>query len=289
VVCATPVQASGIFAPTAWRRGFADEIHRRPSRLPLGADGTRKHGYHRVNAWGETTLRFPGGHREYEVRVMSNETLINREFITRRMTTDDPWCSSHGSASGSEDLGAGMIYYALAYSLKARVCVCLGSGGGFVPRLMRQAQRDLNLVASRTILVDGSDQVDPAKKKIWGSPDWTSHDSAFRTNFPDIEIVLELTENAFDGFFRVQGMSIDFLHIDADHHYEGVRRDWDLYSTLLSGRGVVTLHDTVNFREPCGVPRLLEEIRDQGEYEIINFPISYGTAILKKRQDNGRK
>ena len=41
------------------------------------------------------------------------------------------------------DLAAGMIYYSLAYSLKARTCVNLGSGGGFVPRMLRQAQRDL--------------------------------------------------------------------------------------------------------------------------------------------------
>ena len=78
-------------------------------------------------------------------------------------------------------------------------------------------------------------------------------------------------------------MQIDFLHIDADHHYEGVKLDWELYRTLVPASGIITLHDTVNFRPPCGVGQLLAEIQEQGEYEMVNFPIRYGTAILRKR------
>ena len=85
---------------------------------------------------------------------MPVNTLVNKDFITSMLTVDDPWCSSHGADNGSEDLGAGLLYYSLAYSIRARTCVCLGSGGGFVPRLMRQAQRDLDLEGGRTILVD---------------------------------------------------------------------------------------------------------------------------------------
>ncbi len=213
---------------------------------------------------------------------MPVNTLLNKQFITSALTVDDPWCSSHGSADGSEDLGAGMLYYSLAYALKARTCVCLGSGGGFVPRLMRQAQRDLDLQDSRTILVDGAQQVSEERKEIWGSPGWVSEDSTFRTNYPEVEIVLKLTEAAFEEFFLPNGISIDFLHIDADHHYAGVKRDWDLFRTLVSERGVITLHDTVNYREPCGVPQLVEEIRQSGEYEVVNFPIAYGTAVVKR-------
>ena len=215
---------------------------------------------------------------------MSGSSLLNKEFIQSHLTADDPWCFSHGSGNGSEDLGAGILYYGLAYALSAKTCVCLGSGGGFVPRLMKQAQRDLDLEDSRTILVDGADKVAPAKKKIWGSPSWQSEDSLFRINYPDVEVILDLTENAFDDFFK--SVSIDFLHIDADHHYEGVKRDWDLYGSLVSPNGIITLHDTVNYREPCGVYQLLEEIQAEGRYEMIKFPIAYGTAVLRKRQDS---
>lgn len=215
------------------------------------------------------------------------ESLLNREFITTYLTGPDTWTKSHGSEKGSVDLAAGMIYYSLAYALKAKICVNLGSGGGFVPRMMRQAQRDLNLEPSRTILVDGGENVPQSKKDIWGSPAWLPEDSWFRTNYPDIEIMIGLTERMFYEYFVPNQIRIDYLHIDADHHYEGVKLDWDLYSTLVPDDGVITLHDTVNYRPPCGVPQLVQEIREEGKYSVINFPIKYGTAIVKKNPERG--
>lgn len=208
-------------------------------------------------------------------------SLVDKNFITTYLTADDSWCTGHGS-DGGEDLGAGMLYYALAYSLRSQTCVCLGSGGGFVPRLMRQAQRDLDLEGSRTILVDGAPQVRQERKEIWGSPDWLAEDSTFRRNYPDVEIVLSLTRDAVEEYFVPNGVVIDYLHIDADHHYDGVKLDWDLYSPLVDGGGVITLHDTVNFREPCGVPQLIEEIRQDRNYSLLDFPIKYGTAVVRK-------
>jgi predicted O-methyltransferase YrrM len=41
----------------------------------------------------------------------------------------------------------------------------------------------------------------------------------------------------------VSGKKFDFILIDADHSYDGVKRDFDLYSPLLSERGIVVLHD----------------------------------------------
>lgn len=213
---------------------------------------------------------------------MSVTTLLNKNFITSMLTADDPWCSSHGSDNGSEDLSAGLLYYALAYSTRARTCVCLGSGGGFVPRLMRQAQRDLGIPGARTLLVDGAQQVSRERKDVWGSPYWLDEGSTFRTHYPEIELVLKLTEDAFNQVFVPGKIQIDYLHIDADHHYDGARRDWDLYRTLVPNNGVITLHDTTNYRDPCGVPQLVDEIRESGEYDIVNFPLAYGTAIARR-------
>ena len=213
---------------------------------------------------------------------MTAEGLLDEHFIRSVLTVDDPWCASHGSGDTSSDLGAGILYYGLAYALKARICVCLGSGGGFVPRLMRKAQRDLGLKDARTFLVDGAQEVEPERKSIWGSPDWLDEGSTFRRNFPDVEILLKLTQNAYDEDFAPAGIRIDYLHIDADHHYDGVRRDWDLYRQLVPDSGLITLHDTTNYRAPCGVPRLIDEIRAAGEFDVVNLPIAYGTAIVRK-------
>ena len=208
--------------------------------------------------------------------------LLDRAFAASELTGPDEWCTSHGAKPGAEELGAGMLYYALTYSLRAAVCVCLGSGGGFVPRMMRQAQRDLALAPSRTILVDGADAVAPEKREIWGSPTWTPADSWFRTRFPDVEVVLSLTKTAHQEVFVADGIEIDYLHIDGDHHYEGVRLDFDLFAPLVRDNGVITLHDSGNYREPCGVPQLVEELRRDGTYAVVQFPVAYGTAVVQK-------
>ena len=208
--------------------------------------------------------------------------LLDKEFITSRVTMGDPWCSSHGSGECSEDLSAGMLCYNLAYSLKAKTCLCIGSGGGFVPRLMRQAQRDLRNEGSRTILVDGAHDVPQKKKDIWGSPCWLEYGSPFRSNYPDVEILLKLTEDAHREFFIPNRIQIDFLHIDGDHHYEGAKLDWELFSPLVPDEGIITLHDTQNYREPCGVYKLVDEIRRDGRYSVIDCAIKYGTALVRK-------
>jgi hypothetical protein len=40
-------------------------------------------------------------------------------------------------------LGDGLLVYSLILFNRAKTCVCIGSGGGFIPRLMTQARKDL--------------------------------------------------------------------------------------------------------------------------------------------------
>jgi hypothetical protein len=240
----------------------------------IHADGAKLRYAHRADDLARD--RAPAGD------ALLTDSLLNSDFITSHVTGGDPWCVSHGAEEDTPELGAGILYYALAYAHRARTCVCLGSGGGYVPRLMRQAQRDLHLEDSRTFLVDGAGQVTEPDREIWGSPTWLAEDGPFRMNYPEIELRLQLTADAFHEFFEPNQVKIDYLHIDADHHYEGAKLDWDLYSTLVGPEGVITLHDTVNFRKPCGVPQLVEEISRDDRYEVVNFPISFGTAIVRK-------
>jgi predicted O-methyltransferase YrrM len=43
----------------------------------------------------------------------------------------------------------------------------------------------------------------------------------------------------------LDGRPVDFLFVDGDHSYDGVRRDVELYTPLLRDGGVVALHDIV--------------------------------------------
>ena len=60
----------------------------------------------------------------------------------------------------------------------------------------------------------------------------------------------ELAERFFDFSlekemaFVKEDIKIDYLHIDGDHSYEGVKKDFELYSTIMSENGIITIHDT---------------------------------------------
>jgi len=41
-------------------------------------------------------------------------------------------------------LGDGLLVYSVIQYMRAKTCVCLGSGGGFIPRIISQARIDLH-------------------------------------------------------------------------------------------------------------------------------------------------
>jgi len=197
--------------------------------------------------------------------------LFNQKTIDT-ILRDEKFHRSHSAAAGY--LGAGAVYYAMAYSLKAKVAVCLGSGSGFVPRLMRQAQVDCGISdESRTILVDAN-----LPGAGWGAPDYHDGESFFLQHF-DVELIAKTTRDALSDFV---GVEIDYLHIDADHSYEWARHDLLEYGKLMSKRSVITMHDARVRSHGAGVWKVLEEVSGNG-FEVVNLPIALGVAIVRTK------
>ena len=67
--------------------------------------------------------------------------------------------------------------------------------------------------------------------------------------------------------------SVDVLFIDGDHTYEGVKRDFELYSPLVKSPGLVAFHDiTPNLLDKeVEVPKFWNEIRRNYRHEEIVF------------------
>lgn len=158
-----------------------------------------------------------------------------------------PYRWTHGATD--YHLGDGLLIYSIIQLMRYKTVVCLGSGGGFIPRIMTQARFDLydqeifkgdnqiNLGdIGATYLVD-------ACNGVGGEVSYKEKDSFFIKQFTP-RFIKDTTENAFYNFFVKQDIKIDFLHIDAGHSYEDVKRDFELYSTLLSPKGMISLHDT---------------------------------------------
>ena len=70
---------------------------------------------------------------------------------------------------------------------------------------------------------------------------------------------------------------LDFLFIDGDHTYEGVKLDFEMYGKLVKSGGIVAFHDIVHhpFVPECQVERFWKEVkrryRDRTK-EIISSP-----------------
>jgi predicted O-methyltransferase YrrM len=59
------------------------------------------------------------------------------------------------------------------------------------------------------------------------------------------------------------GEKADFLFIDGDHTYEGVKKDFEMYSPLVRDGGIIAFHDIVPGPHECvgGVPKFWREVK----------------------------
>lgn len=206
----------------------------------------------------------------------------NLEFDYRgeEETNPVPYRWSHGATD--THLGDGLIIYSLIQYMRAKVCVCLGSGGGFIPRIMTQARYDLHKQNIFEGNPDfnygdiGSTYVVDAMNGIGGVVDWFAEESFFRRTFHP-RIINSTTEEAFYDFFVLQDIKIDYLHIDAGHSYENVKEDFDLYSQIMSENGIISMHDT----DPKYHDKFIvtQEVKDRNEHDDWSGPIKLAKEI----------
>jgi hypothetical protein len=211
-------------------------------------------------------------------------SILNRGYIYDSITrNEDSGSVSYRWTHGANDtyMGSGIMYFSIPYFLKARVCVCLGSGGGYVPRLMVDCVHELNETQMYGEDKYGEVYVVDATNGFNGEVDWSDEDSFLREKF-NPKFINTTTEDAFYNFFVKRDIKIDYLHIDADHTYEGCKLDFDLYSTIMNENGIISIHDTdrkywENFEtyggeehdECVGPSEVVSEISD--EWEIFNL------------------
>lgn len=65
---------------------------------------------------------------------------------------------------------------------------------------------------------------------------------------------------------------IDFLFIDGDHTYQGVKKDFEMYSQLVKSNGIIAFHDIVEHppETGCEVARFWTEVKDSYKHvEIV--------------------
>jgi hypothetical protein len=241
--------------------------------------------------------------------------ITNNEYIRKNITNNNDEPVPYRWTHGATDLhmGDGIIVYSLIQHMRAKVCVCIGSGGGYIPRIMTQARIDLH----KQKIFDGNNDynwgdigttyVVDACNGIGGPTDLEDETSFFRSTFYP-RLIKSTSVDAYYDFFVRQDIKIDLLFIDGDHSYKGVKQDFDLYSNILSDNGVIILHDTdANYEETLivsedakkdfykfdGPSRLVKELEKNSDWNLINLhnfrilmdkPSSSGITIINRKK-----
>ena len=85
----------------------------------------------------------------------------------------------------------------------------------------------------------------------------------------------------------LDGKKLDFMFIDADHSYDGVKKDFEMYSPLVKNGGVIAFHDIVP--SPCGsidtVHKFWKQIKNQFHAKEIIENVNQaagGIGVIKK-------
>jgi len=247
--------------------------------------------------------------KEYIRQFITNDPQLEKDLNGKEYKKFNPvkyrW--THGASD--YDLGDGLLIYTLIQLMRFKTCVCLGSGGGFIPRIMTQARYDLHGQGiyegnkdynhgdiGVTYLVD-------AANGVGGEINYKEKDNFFRYQFVP-RFINDTTENAYYNFFVKQDIKIDLLHIDAGHSYEDVKKDFELYSKLMNKNGIISIHDSdENFQKELiitedekeyyeffdGPPKFIKEIGS--EWKQFNFfnngnhpskPSSTGITLLQR-------
>jgi len=84
---------------------------------------------------------------------------------------------------------------------------------------------------------------------------------------------------------------VDFLFIDGDHSYYGVRMDFEMFSPLVKDGGIIAFHDIVVHPTQigCDVNKLWDEIKESKKYDYTEVVSDWnqgmcGIGILQRRK-----
>ncbi len=184
------------------------------------------------------------------------------------------------------NLGYGLVHYGLLRLIKPERVLVIGSQYGFVPAICALAMRD-NKKGVVEFVDAGFDMIkNPYSKNHWGGVgfwrkvDVDKHFSKFKLS-KYIRFYLMTSDEFAKGNLKKKW---DYVYLDGDHSYKGVKGDFDRFWPRLNKGGYLGLHDIYVKRLgglDYGVIRLWRELKKQG-LTCLSFPGKHGLGLVKK-------
>ncbi|MBI5449680.1 class I SAM-dependent methyltransferase [Candidatus Gottesmanbacteria bacterium] len=228
------------------------------------------------------------------MQLFQSTTIIDHASVNHfieQYARQDNW---HEIDKTSGNLGYGWIHYALIRILKPERVLCIGSRYGFIPAICALACRD-NKKGIVDFVDANYDQNDPEHNtKLGGKHDthwggvgfWTpehvkNHFHKFKLNEH-----IRMTVATSRDFHRMNPTQTwQYIHLDGDHSYQGIKTDVCRFFPKLTSGGMLTLHDIRTKHAgglTYGVWQLWREMKAGKQYNCIELPGSFGLGLTQK-------
>jgi predicted O-methyltransferase YrrM len=217
------------------------------------------------------------------IRRLRNGALLSRildKFVIRQPAHWTQILAQFDFRSGLGD--SAWLLYGIARSIKPAIAVEIGSARGKSACFVGMALKE-----------NGSGRlyaVDPHTATEWNDSKSVETYDIMRDHLEELALtdVVTIVRKRSVELPDIVPAPIDLLFIDGDHSYEGVKADWATCEPRMSPFGLVVFHDTMWDRKPndkwyrpdMGVPRFVEELRNQG-YPVITIEHDYGVSLVQ--------
>ncbi len=195
-------------------------------------------------------------------------------FLTRRYHG----YQGHQANSKTGNLGYGTIHYSLINTIKPERILCIGSYKGFIPAVCALACKD-NQKGTVDFVDAGYDEDnknDWGGKGVWGECDPDEYFKPFGLNGHLKLHVMTSQEFAQ----KNPEKKFEYIYIDGDHSYEGVKSDFDNFWPRLTQGGIISFHDIdmkgLHHGQEFGVWRLWDELKNKNQFSFVNGHTSIG-------------
>ena len=154
--------------------------------------------------------------------------------------------------SPSQEMEEIKPFYEFIRKLKPKIVCEIGTDKGGTLYLWCKASHDEALIVSLDL---------PSRNNF--TPKRRNFYSNFKKYKQDLKFVVgdSHKKETFNFLKKIlNGKLIDFLFIDGDHTYKGVKQDFNDYSKLVKKGGYIALHDIRTIRNNCGVSEFWNDL-----------------------------
>lgn len=215
--------------------------------------------------------------KDYQRTLFDPETT---SFLIRRFH------GYHGHQANSikANLGYGFLHYSYINLLNPEQVLCIGSMKGFIPAICALACKD-----NQKGVVDFVDAgYETHEAKDWGGiGQWKNCTSEEYFDAFGINRHIKLHVMTSLKFAKkYPKKKFEYIYIDADHSYEGVKSDFETYWPRLTNGGIMSFHD-IDMKglyqgEEFGVWKLWKELKNINKFSFVNGHDSVG--FIQKRE-----